>query len=978
MDASALELRTKAIGYRLFSDVEEKAPSIFQSQWWENQLLEWAMKNSAMKTQMLRFVDIFPALHTPRQIVSHLRQYFPSSNREFPAFLRIGLEAASPTAVSRSLLARETAAMMTRMARKFIAGADIEEALGVLRNIRAEGMTYTLDLLGEAVVSEVEADRYMDDYIRVLGILGAHADLATHNISIKLSSLYSQFDPLNESGSKRIVKQRLRQIFRAARQIGAFVNIDMEQYAFGGLTLRIAKEFLEEEEFRDFPDAGVVIQAYLRESEAMLEDVIRWVRRRGTPITVRLVKGAYWDFELIHARLMDWPAPVFKKKNETDANFERLTGILLRNYPAIKTAIGSHNIRSIAHAMACAESLGIEPSGLEFQMLFGMGDSIKRAILKSAYPLRVYTPIGELLPGMAYLVRRLLENTSNESFLRQDYFMGVPPEELLKNPQDSEPAAVLSRTPPKRSVDEFENEPLTDFSRVESVDKMRKALDAVAAELGRTYPMVIGKEKLEGKEIAVSINPSRTDQVVGRIAQASIADADHALQTAQIAFEAWQAVSPENRAKYLFRAAEIMAARRVELAALKVYEVGKGWREADADVAEAIDYLRYYGRQMIRLNAQTLTARLPGETNEYIYRGRGVGLIIAPWNFPLAILTGMSSAAVVAGNAVILKPAEQSPIIAAHLMQIYEEAGIPAGVVNLLPGPGQPLGEYLVKSPDVSFIAFTGSQEVGLRIDRLAAEHPARNAVKRVIAEMGGKNAVIIDESADLDDAVLGVTASAFSYQGQKCSAASRVIVLDSVYDTFLPRLIEAARSLKVGPAEDPGAQVGPVIDNDALQKILGYIKLGKEQARLVLETDVSHLRDGFYVGPTIFADVAPESPLAQEEIFGPVLAVIRARDFEDALHIANATRFGLTGGLYSRTPKHVELARRRFLVGNLYINRKITGAIVRRQPFGGFKMSGVGSKAGGPDYLIQFMLPQTISENVMRRGFAPLEEYDV
>jgi RHH-type proline utilization regulon transcriptional repressor/proline dehydrogenase/delta 1-pyrroline-5-carboxylate dehydrogenase len=686
------------------------------------------------------------------------------------------------------------------------------------------------------------------------------------------------------------------------------------------------------------------------------------------------VKGAYWDYELIHSKLMDWPAPVFTSKSETDANFERLTRTLLENYPAIRTAIGSHNIRSIAHAMACAEILGVNPSEVEFQMLFGMGDSIKRAILKTPYPLRVYTPFGELLPGMAYLVRRLLENTSNESFLRQDFFMGKPPEELLKSPHGLLNKPAKTPRAAARSSDAFENEPLIDFSRRESRERMREALEQAALRLGRTYPMIIGGDKVEGKETAVSLNPSHSNQIVGQVAQASPEDADYAVRLAGAAFKVWQHVDARERAGYLFRAADIMSRRRHELAALEVYEVGKGWQESDADVAEAIDYLRYYASQMLRLSARTATVQLAGETNEYIYRGRGVGAIIAPWNFPLAILTGMSSAAIVAGNAVILKPAEQSPVVAAHLMQIYEEAGLPPGVVNFLPGPGEPLGEHLVRHPDVSFIAFTGSREVGLKIDRLAAEHPARNAVKRVVAEMGGKNAIIIDESADLDDAVLGVTASAFGYQGQKCSAASRVIVLAGIYDVFLPRLIEAARSLRVGPAEDPGAQVGPVIDEEALQRILRYIELGKRQARLALETDVSHLRDGYYVGPTVFVEVPPDSPLAQDEIFGPVLAVLRAGDFAEAIEIANSTPYGLTGGLYSRTPRNVDLARRNFLVGNLYINRKITGAIVRRQPFGGFKMSGVGSKAGGPDYLIQFMLPQTITENVMRRGFAPLE----
>ncbi len=988
LDGKQVELRTKAIGFELFSDVEEKTLSILESQWWENQILEWCMKNEAMKTQLLRFVDVLPSLRTSRQLVSHLRQYFPRSERAFPAFLRIGIDLSSPMPLTRSVFSHETRAMMMRIARRFIAGANIEDSFEVLKEIRRQGMTFTLDLLGEAVVSETEAGRYMDAYIDALRQLSAGwKELESEapagdapNISLKLSSLYSQFDPVNDAGSKEAVKRRLREIFRVAKEVGAFVYVDMEQYERCELTLEIFRESLDEDEFRDFTRAGIVVQAYLRESERIVRELLDWLERRGSPVTVRLVKGAYWDYETIHAKQMGWPTPVFGSKAETDAGFERLTEILLGHFPTVRTAIGSHNIRSVAHAMACAESLGIEPSQLEFQMLYGMGDPIKKAILKTNYPLRVYTPFGELLPGIAYLVRRILENTSNESFLRQDFFMGMSPEELLRNPAEALSAdagkkKALAAGPSVREDRAFVNEPVADFSRETFRQRMRTALDGARQALGFSCPIIIGGEKLETAETADSINPSHKDQVVGRVAQASSKHADRALQRARAALEAWGRMPPRERAQALFRAASLMSRRRFELAALEVYEVGKVWREADADVAEAIDYLRYYGGEMIRLSADPSTVRLPGERNEYVYRPRGVGAVIAPWNFPLAILTGMSSAAVVAGNAVVIKPAEQSPVVAMCLMQIYEEAGVPPGVVNLLPGPGETIGEYLVKSPDVDFVAFTGSREVGERINRLAAEHPSRRGIKRVVAEMGGKNAVIVDESADIDQAVLGVVASAFGYQGQKCSAASRAIVLESVHDSFLPRLVEASRSLRVGPAEDPATQVGPLIDEEALGKVLRYIDMGKRESRCLLETDVSHLKDGFYVGPTVFADVAPESALAQEEIFGPVLAVLKCKDFEEALRVANDTSYGLTGGLYSRTPAHIELARRSFMVGNLYINRKITGAIVGHQPFGGFKMSGIGSKAGGPDYLLQFMLPQTVTENVMRHGFAPLEE---
>ena len=365
---------------------------------------------------------------------------------------------------------------------------------------------------------------------------------------------------------------------------------------------------------------------------------------------------------------------------------------------------------------------------------------------------------------------------------------------------------------------------------------------------------------------------------------------------------------------------------------------------------------------------------VPGEANEYFYEPRGVTVVIAPWNFPMAILTGMTTAALVTGNTVIMKPAAQAPVIGAELMEVFQEIGLPAGVANYLPGVGEEIGPALITHPQVAMIAFTGSRTVGLHINRQAAETPpGQSHVKRVLAEMGGKNAVIVDEDADLDQAIHGITESAFGYQGQKCSACSRVIVLPGLYDEFLARLIEATRSLKIAPAEDPGCSIGPLVDEKARKRVLGYVEKGRQEARLVYAGDTGPLaEEGYYVGPHIFANVPPSAAIAQEEIFGPVLAVMQARDLDEALAIANGTDYALTGGLYSRSPHNIARSRREFHVGNLYVNRKCTGALVNRQPFGGFKMSGIGSKAGGPDYLLQFLLPRCVTENTLRRGFAP------
>jgi RHH-type proline utilization regulon transcriptional repressor/proline dehydrogenase/delta 1-pyrroline-5-carboxylate dehydrogenase len=461
--------------------------------------------------------------------------------------------------------------------------------------------------------------------------------------------------------------------------------------------------------------------------------------------------------------------------------------------------------------------------------------------------------------------------------------------------------------------------------------------------------------------------------LVGRVAAAGATEARRAVDAAAAAFPQWRDTPASARAAALRRVAQILVRDRHELSALMVREVGKSWREADADLCEAADFCRYYAGGAERL-ARPKHVDLPGEENDWTHEPRGVAVVIAPWNFPLAILCGMTTAALATGNTVVMKPAEQSPVIAARLMDALEEAGIPAGVVNYLPGRGEEVGPALLEHPATALVAFIGSRDVGLALNRQGAASVAgRDHVVRVIAEMGGKNAIIVDNDADLDEAVAGVMHSAFGYQGQKCSACSRAIVLEGVHDQFLKRLVEAVRGWELLPAEDPGHGIGPVIDEEARARVLRAIERGRKEARLAYAGDAGGLADeGFYVAPHVFAEVGEKSFLAQEEVFGPVLAVLRARDLTHALAIANGTAYALTGGCYSRSPQALERVRREFRVGNLYLNRRITGALVGRQPFGGFKLSGIGSQAGGPEYLLQFTMPRSVTENTMRHGFAP------
>lgn len=514
---------------------------------------------------------------------------------------------------------------------------------------------------------------------------------------------------------------------------------------------------------------------------------------------------------------------------------------------------------------------------------------------------------------------------------------------------------------------QFKNEPLTDFADERNAAVMREAIAGVESDLGREYPLVIGGKRYTTGDMLASPNPSNYDEVVGAVHRADSRLADKALEEATTAFHLWKNVSPEARARCVLKAAAALRRRKAEFTALMVLEVGKSWVEADADVAEAIDFAEFYAREMIRYSREQPLTPLPGEQNELFYIPLGVGVVVPPWNFPLAIMAGMTLASVVTGNTVVLKPSSDSPVIAARFVDLLEAAGLPPGVVNFLPGSGGRIGDYLVSNPRTRFIAFTGSKEVGLRINELAAKTAEGQLwIKRVIAEMGGKDTIVVDETSDLDAAVDGVIASAFGYSGQKCSACSRLVVVDKVYDEVTGRVAEGAAKIKVGPVKDRGNWMGPVSSKSAYESILSYIDIGKGEGKVLAGGGrIAEQPGGWFIQPTVIGDVDPMARISQEEIFGPVLATFRARDFDHALDIANNTQFGLTGALYSNDRSRLEKARRDFHVGNLYLNRKCTGALVDVHPFGGFNMSGTDSKAGGRDYLLLYLQAKSVSEKL-------------
>ncbi len=1015
MSRPSLDPAITALARRLAELGGEERSGVVSGSWWSERMLEWAMSHPSFKTQLFRFVDVFPATTDDDDVVRHLDEYLHGGT-DVPRVLDLGLDLAEHVPLGKAAAATLARRSISRVAEQFIVGRTPADAVSGLRRLWADGRASTVDLLGEKTLTEADADRYagrVGELLRTLSAVtpGWPADpslesddlgpLPRVNVSIKPTALATRYAPLTRADGLAGAKARLRPLLAQAAAAGAYVHFDAEHYDVKDLTLQLFRELLDEPALAGL-EAGVVVQAYLKDAHDDLADLLAWASGRAAraghsaqgaaraghsaqgaararPITVRLVKGAYWDTETVLSEADGWPVPVFSEKVQTDANYERCARLLHDHHGTVRAAFGTHNLRSLAYAVESARSVGIPDNGYEIQLLYGMAEPLHAAVRKLGLRLRVYCPVGELVPGMAYLVRRLLENTANESFVRRRYVEGqdlaalVAPPVVDHIPGRGDPA---HRSPTDAGAPSgYEPEPMGEWRRATARASMAAAVARVEeGSLGQPVPARIGGRAVTTAETIESYDPACPSIVVARSARCGPAEAEEALGAARRAWPAWRMAPARQRAAVLFRAAAWMRERRAALAALEVFEAGKPWSDADADVCEAIDFCEYYGREAIRIDEGGVVQSPPGEHNTLRYQARGIGVVIAPWNFPLAIPTGMVAAALVTGNAVLFKPAEQTPAVASKLVEALTAGGLPDGVLGFLPGLGEEVGAYLVEHPDVSFIAFTGSKPVGLRIIEAAAVvRPGQRHVKRVVAEMGGKNALIVDADADLDQAVPIAVGSAFGYAGQKCSACSRLIVLDDVYEELVERLVGATELLRIGHPRDMAVDMGPLIDAEAHARVRSCVERAPEEGQVVLAVD-DVPEQGWFVGPIIVSGVRPGGRLATEEIFGPILSVFRAGSFDEALGLANDTEFALTAGLVSRSPAHIRHAAAELRAGNVYVNRSITGAVVGRQPFGGYGLSGVGSKAGGPDYLFQFLDPRTVSENTLRQGFAPVE----
>ena len=1035
------------IGSELLKESSKYDQMFLKKNWWYQKMLSWTMQKQSLKTNLFRFIDVLPNLSTDEQFLSHWSEYFKEEDLRF---ITSGLGRLAP-----SLLVKAIRRQITQVAGMFITGSNPEESLQVIAKNWERGLAFSLDILGEETLSEKEAEAYFQAYLSAMEELkqaqknwpyqktlqrDGEGEIPSLNLSVKASALFSQVKVEAWGYSKEQIKKRLRPLFQKAVQEFFFINMDMEHYHHKDLCLEIFKELLMEEKFKNHPHFGIAVQAYLRESLDDLKGLIDFCKKRKQKITIRLVKGAYWDSEFLLSKQKNWPIPVYTKKEETDLNFEKALALLFKESKYVKIAIGSHNVRSIACALAYHKN---HPEAqLEFQFLYGMAEGLAQALKQKGYLTRLYCTMGDLIPGMSYLVRRLLENSANQSFILNSLMKKQPPEKLLSPPLSKinlnrgvkgaserkksnlreEASRIkklkasflnrifffkklsLKREPQKQNLDfsnfnsshtiepsfrssqdslnkteelsrkrgGFLNFPVPDFSKKQNRDAFEKALKNWESRFPVEVPLLIKPPK-KPSILFSRENPNKKKQIVSKTAFVDREQALKAVEECHQFFPKWKAVSAVKRAAYLKKTAELLKESFFHFASLQVYEVGKTWEEASADVAEAVDFCSFYAESYEKLSVPRLTDEVAGEESFLRQEPIGLTAVIAPWNFPLAILTGMLAAPLVCGNTVLIKPAEQSSLTAYELVKLLLKAGFPSESFAFLPGRGEEVGEALVEHPKVSIISFTGSLEVGQSIfNKISSLSKVQDNFKKAILEMGGKNAIVIDSSADLDLAVRGVTESAFGFQGQKCSACSRVIILEDIYEKFMSRWIPAIESLVIGEAEKPENSLGALVDEASAKRIKNFLQNQKESLIYSHPVEKEFADQSHFIPPKLYLSAKPHSDLMQKELFAPIVACFKAATMEHAIEVLNQTQFGLTAGLYSRHPSHIELFKSEASAGNVYINRSCTGAIVKRHPFGGRKRSGLGGKAGQADYLKQFLQAKVITENQMRRGFSP------
>lgn len=996
---AALERRIRELGGEIFERAASACPRWSQREWWLEQTTRMVDSDPRLKAAVFQFVDCLPSLKTDQQIARHLHEYIEARRAPVPLPARWALRQARSGGPLAELIGFGARLGARAMAGRFITGHDQATVLQTLERLRREGMAFTLDVLGESTTSDARADAYASVYLDCLEKLAPEiarwpgvallddTDFGPQprlNISVKLTGLDPHFDAIAPRASMDRVTARLRPLLRRARERGAFVNIDIESFKHRLLTLDLFESLMSEAEFRDFADVGIVVQAYLKQGEEDLARLLEWGRRRGTRFAIRLVKGAYWDSEVAAAVRNHSTPPVWTRKWESDACYERMAKTMLQHRDLIRPCFASHNVRTIAAVMAWAEHLGVPASGYEAQMLYGMGDPLKVAVARMGRCVRVYSPYGDMLPGMAYLIRRLLENTSNDSFLKQGFAERSMYSRRLADPAAARPASSpLSKlrycdpaSDPLEPVHVFRHCPKLSFAVEENRSRFAEAIAHAAAAKPEDCPVIAAGRVLDAREKRDCVNPARTDQVRAHVHCASIAEADVAAAALARGFEFWKSTDVGDRCGRVQRAAELLAQRRFAVAAELVLSAGMTWREADAEVAEAADYMRFHAEKMLLRAHRPRRRGVPGEDNAQQPAPRGVCAVFTDGGSPLGSLAAAVSAALVCGNPVLVVPPVQTAPLAAMLMKLLTEAGVPAGTTGLLPILDDSVALHLARHSDVRLVVCQGSNSGCSTLRAAAAEaRPGQRHARGFIGQGCAGGVIIVDDDADVDAALSGVLQSALTFAGQRRDGASHVIVVGELLKSFTPRLSEAVRSWIVGDPSDPATQVGPVMTSQACAELTAWIDRAEKAGRLRCRHSAPAGGVGHFVDLAVVEGNAESFVADLDGVKGPVLVLYGADDFEGAVALAHRAAPLHVVGVFSRSPSHVEQASHELDADAIFINRPTVGGEVDRHPAGDSRHGASSRAMGSGDFLAEFSRPRTLSEYTLRHGFSPQQD---
>ena len=962
-----VEALTQQIGRSIVDRLKRRSPTMLDEAWWQDRMLLWAAWDSGVREQMYRFAAAYPSLRDYRSITRHLNEIYDFVAKESGPCERLAPEVPEENMILGRAMVWGIRRNFGRLARRFVASPETTELVNLLDDLRGQGHAAVLKLVATDPVTADDADRIANQYEEWLGEFQQETlfwpdvrqlDFDHHGPIPRLPILVqaSKLEPVafTDNDYPARLKKRITGLLKQALENGTSILFDVEPCRHEHTVLTMILDLLAKKPFRELTNVGLSIAADRVNAEDTLAEISARIEKRGTPIRLRLLECCRTNEESILHRYYNWPVPVDSVANSR-ARFERLVNSALAQTDCLLPIVCSHRLRPISNALALSEAANLPTAAIEFEFPMGFGHDIGRLLVEQGHRVRTNVPVGPEVESLALLAREMLRNPSCDFIVQDHQDLEKDTEELLMKPEETDATDKLETAT-------FSNEPLLDFGSEDERDALDAALEEVQSQLGNDYALLINGRAEDGRSHITSRNPAQPKEIIGTVAAASADQVSEAIDAARRAWLQWAKNSTNWRAEYLELIAAEFRNRRHEMMAWCMLECGMCRADANREVTSAIDFCMYYAWQIRHLDCVQQIAA-PGESTEVVFRSRGVAVIISPASSPLAVLAGMTAAAIVAGNTAVIKPAEQASVVAWQFADLCMNAGIPDGVVNLLTGSGEELGPTLAGSPNVDIVAFTGSRTAGMEVNFAAAQHESTGrGVKRIVAQLNGNNAAIVDDDVDIDAAVAGVMSSAFAFSGQQCFHVSRLITVGNVHDKFLQRFYEVLQDTKIGNPLKPATVIGPVMNAQAKEETSSLVDELREEEDVEIVQHEMTPDSGQYVPPTVISGLPEDHSVLEREFDAPILFVQQAKDFDQALSLANDYHSNLVTVVFSQSPGNLDQARLMLRTGNLFLNRSTNGPMVHRHPFGGFQMSGSGVQAGGPSYLQEFVVPVAVT----------------